>query len=115
MVILTIQPSIFVLKIAPVGAPQSVTKVAKKATHPAVLKRLCIRNTKLSEWVNFIHRFKMGGPPVLAGVIGELCSGPSSVGNKRATELHERFLAFGDAAPAPLPALRAHRDVLSVS
>ena len=44
-----------------------------------------------------------------------MCSGQSSVGNRRATAKHVCFFAFGETALASLPALLAHMDVLSVS
>ena len=42
-------------------------------------------------------------------------SGPSFVGNKRETSLHDRFFAFSETAIIPVTALRANRDVSSVS
>jgi hypothetical protein len=83
MAILTIQPSIFVLKIAPGGTSQSVSKVAKKITHPVVLKRFWHRKYQQLNRLVCLVVLVAGEPPVLAGGVGDLCSGQSAVGNSR--------------------------------
>jgi hypothetical protein len=83
MVILTIQPSIFVLKIAPGGTSQSVSKVAKKITHPVVLESIWSRKNPQLEWMVWFVIFDAGEPPVLAGGVGDLFSGQSAVRNSR--------------------------------